>query len=152
MHKIFVLQKVYFMPLHVSNTRAHHQEVKIALHSLWYHHTYRWCDDTRGFIMQFWPPDDEHMCSKHVEARNKLIVKQKCCASSWLITEINILRYTVSKTSKFVQFTVPSGTQASPLLVLGHKFFAIFSFQTCLAFALLFLSVSRSHFHSIILA
>ena len=21
------------------------------------------------------PPDDEHMCSKHVEARNKLIVK-----------------------------------------------------------------------------
>jgi len=27
------------MPLHVSSTRAHHQEVKIALHSLWYHHT-----------------------------------------------------------------------------------------------------------------
>ena len=27
--------------------------------------------------MQFWPPDDEHMCSKHVEAWNKLIVKQK---------------------------------------------------------------------------
>ena len=33
----------------------------------------------------------EHMCSKHVEARNKLIVKQKFCASSWLITEINKL-------------------------------------------------------------
>ena len=46
------------MPLHVSSTCAHHQEVKIALHNLWYHHTYR-CDD------------DEHMCSKHVEARNK---------------------------------------------------------------------------------
>jgi len=30
------------MPLHVSNTFAHHQEVKIALHSLWYHHTCRW--------------------------------------------------------------------------------------------------------------
>jgi len=30
------------------------------------------------------------MCSKHVEARNKLIVKQKICATSWLITEINI--------------------------------------------------------------
>jgi len=27
--------------------------------------------------MQFWPPDDEHMCSKHVEAWNKLIVKHK---------------------------------------------------------------------------
>ena len=95
--------KFYFMPLHVSSTCAHHQEVKIALHSLWYHHTYRWtsrvlcvddglvcrricscipdshlhtehetatyrCDDTRGCVMQFWPPDDEHMCSKHVEA------------------------------------------------------------------------------------
>jgi len=32
------------MPLHVSSTCAHHQEVKIALHSLWYHHAYR-CDD-----------------------------------------------------------------------------------------------------------
>jgi len=50
--------------------------------------TYR-CDDTRGCVMQFWPPDDEHMCSKHVEAWNKLIVQQKFCASSWLITEIN---------------------------------------------------------------
>jgi len=40
------------------------------------------------------------MCSKHVEAWNKLVVKQKFCASSWLITEINILRCTVSKTSK----------------------------------------------------
>jgi len=88
------------MPLHVSSTCAHHQEVKIALHSLWYHqtyscalhslwyhHTYR-CDDTRGCVKQFWPPDDEQMCSKHVEAWNKLIVKQQFCASSWLITEI----------------------------------------------------------------
>ena len=33
--------KFYFMPLHVSSTRAQHQEVKIALHFLWYHHTYR---------------------------------------------------------------------------------------------------------------
>ena len=28
-------------------------------------------------------------CSKHVETWNKLIVKQKFCASSWLITKIN---------------------------------------------------------------
>ena len=27
------------MPLHVSSTCTHHQEFKIALHSLWYHHT-----------------------------------------------------------------------------------------------------------------
>jgi len=29
--------------------------------------TYR-CDDTRDCITQFCPPDDQHMCSKHVEA------------------------------------------------------------------------------------
>jgi len=39
MHKIFVSQRVYLMPVHVSSTRAHHQEVKIALHSLWYLYT-----------------------------------------------------------------------------------------------------------------
>ena len=93
------------MPLHVSSTCAHHQEVKIALYSIWYHRTYRWPSraqvergpvheaatyscDTRGCVMQFWPPDDVHMCSKHVEAWNKLIVKKQICASSWLITEI----------------------------------------------------------------
>ena len=27
------------MPQHVSSTCAHHQEVRIALYSLWYHHT-----------------------------------------------------------------------------------------------------------------
>jgi len=27
------------MSLHVSSTCAHHQEVKIVLYSLWYHHT-----------------------------------------------------------------------------------------------------------------
>ena len=95
------------MSLHVSSICAHRQELKITLHSLWYRHTYRWpsraqvlsqpvhetatyiYDDTRGCVMQFWPSDDEHMCSKHVEAWNKLIVKQKFCASSWLITETN---------------------------------------------------------------
>jgi len=41
------------------------------------------------------------MCSKHVEARNKLILKQEFCASSWLNTEIIILRCTVNKTSKY---------------------------------------------------
>jgi len=55
------------MPLHVSSTCAHHQEVKIALHSLWYRHTYSW-------------------------SSRALIVKQKFCASSWLITEINKIR------------------------------------------------------------
>jgi len=76
------------MTLHVSSTCALHQKVKIALHSLWYHHTYRWpcCAQVERGLS----PDDEHMCPKHVEAWNKLTVKQKFCASSWLITGINI--------------------------------------------------------------
>ena len=58
--------------------------------------------------MKFWSPYDEHMCSKHVEAWNKLILKQKFCVPTWLITEINILRCRVSKTSKRYMFrTVP---------------------------------------------
>ena len=40
--KNFCFTIVYFMPLHISSTCAHHQGVKIVLHSLWYHHTYRW--------------------------------------------------------------------------------------------------------------
>ena len=37
------------MPLHVSSTCAHHQEVKTALHSLWYHHneTSEWSKITK---------------------------------------------------------------------------------------------------------
>jgi hypothetical protein len=45
--------KFYFMPLHVSSTCVHHQEVKIALHSLWYHHTYRW---PSGAQVERWLP------------------------------------------------------------------------------------------------
>jgi len=56
---------------------AHHQEVKIAWHSLWYHHTYRW--PSRAQVMQFWPHDDEHICSKHVESRNKTYCETNLC-------------------------------------------------------------------------
>ena len=70
----------------------------------WESHTYRWpsraqietglsqsvrgtaiykCDDTRDCVIQFCPPDDEDMCSKHVEAWNKLTIRFS--ASSWLI-------------------------------------------------------------------
>ena len=75
------------------------RRAKIVLHSLWYHHTYSWpscaqtvcvhgtatyrCDYTRDCIIQFCAPDDEYVCSKHVEDSNKLIIK--CSASSWLI-------------------------------------------------------------------
>jgi len=59
---------------HVLIIRRSKIALQIALHSLYIggrlvHETttYR-CDDTRGCVMQFLPPDDEHMCSKHVEA------------------------------------------------------------------------------------
>ena len=58
------------MPLHVLSQPVHGTA------------TYR-CDDTRDCTVQFWPPNDEHVCSKHVEAWNKLIIKFS--ASSWLI-------------------------------------------------------------------
>jgi len=57
------------------------------------------------------------MCSKHVEARNKLIVKQTFCASSWLITEISSIFF-------FIQ-NVPYETQQNRqaiYLSCAHKF------------------------------
>ena len=47
MHKICFTISFYFMPLHVSSTCAHHQEVQVHETA-----TYR-CDDTRGCVMQF---------------------------------------------------------------------------------------------------
>ena len=44
--------------------------------------TYK-CDDIRDCIVQFLLPDDQRLCSKYVEARNKLIIKFS--VSSWLI-------------------------------------------------------------------
>jgi len=55
-----------------------------CIHSLWYHHTYRWPSRAR-VERGLW---------------NKNLLWNKFCASSWLNTEINILRCTVSKTSK----------------------------------------------------
>ena len=48
--------KFYFMPLHVSSTCAHHQEVKIALHSLWYHVVHRLREDSSLNLCTRWPP------------------------------------------------------------------------------------------------
>jgi len=48
---------------------------------------------TRGCIIQFWPPDDEHMCSKHEEAWSKLIVIQILC--------IKLVNYWDKKRVKF---------------------------------------------------
>jgi len=48
--------------------------------------------------------------SKHVQAWNKLIVKQKFCASSWSITKIN---YSVAKSVNIAQQT--AGWKRTPL-------------------------------------
>ena len=50
------------MPLHVSSTCAHHQEVKIALHSLWYHHT-------------FAKSDQLQVCDAHLQLKQILCIK-----------------------------------------------------------------------------
>jgi len=113
----------------------YHQEVKIALHCIaLYHHTYR-CDDTRGCVMQFWPPDVEHMCSKHVEAWNEVIVKQKFFASSWLITEINCGMFSSLKNGLLLLYSVISNRKQNGLRnyffrklvnLLKDKFFVLF--------------------------
>jgi len=61
------------MPLHISSTYAHHQEVKIVLYNLWYHRTEtsEWSKITK---IQFY------------QLLNKNYCKTKFCASSWLIT------------------------------------------------------------------
>jgi len=42
MHKIFYYNK-FIIRLHMFRALcAHHQEAKIALYSIWYHHTCRW--------------------------------------------------------------------------------------------------------------
>jgi len=50
--KNYVFQWVYFLPLHVSSTCAHHREVKIVLYSLWCHHTYRWPSRAQSSLNQ----------------------------------------------------------------------------------------------------
>ena len=87
---------------------AHHQEVKIVLYSIWYHHTCRWLfgaqverglctpvhrtatyrfNDTRYCIIQFGPHDDEHTVLETCRGINKTYYKTRFCALSWLITK-----------------------------------------------------------------
>ena len=65
----------------------------------------------------------EHMCSKQIDAWNKLIVKQTFCASSWLITEINILLnvFTFVIADTIVMFDVNYVYFCYNALVVGTK-------------------------------
>jgi len=42
MHKFLFYNKFIIFLYMFRALRAHHQEVKILLYSIWYHHTYRW--------------------------------------------------------------------------------------------------------------
>ena len=86
---------------------AHHQEAKVVLYSLWYHHTFRWpsrAQVERGLSLTLY--------IKHVEAWNKLTVKQILCIKlvnywdnitiagyvlfydDWLVVRHNFINYT----------------------------------------------------------
>ena len=78
------------MPLHVLSTCAHH--------------TYR-CDDTRGCIVQFRPPHDEHIVLETCRGMKQTHYEIQCI--KLVNIKINILRCTVSKISKLpVSFSV----------------------------------------------
>jgi len=84
-HATFVLLLLYTRSYKVSKPASLHMQLVTGVLSQPVHGTatYR-RDDTRDCIVQFWPPDDKHVCPKHVEAWNILIIKFS--ASSWLIS------------------------------------------------------------------
>ena len=52
---------------------AHHHQVKIVLYSIWYRQTCRWAT-----LVYYMPLHvSSTMCSKHIEAYNKRIIKQE---------------------------------------------------------------------------
>ena len=77
MHKISFYNKFIICLYMFRALCANHQEVKIILYSIWYHHTLqvavwcsRWREDNFELLMM------STQCSKHVEAYNKLIIKK----------------------------------------------------------------------------
>ena len=79
--------------------------------------TYR-CDDTRCCIIQFWPPDGEHIVLETCRGIELTYYKTRICALSWLITKI-ILRCTVSETSIFNAISNPSQDVCLSVLLRG---------------------------------
>jgi len=66
MHKIFFHNKFIIRLYMFRALCAHHQEVKIVLYSIWYHHTCRWPSGAqveRGEspLSTCAPPDDERI-------------------------------------------------------------------------------------------
>ena len=86
------------MPLHVSSTCAHHQEIKTALHSLWYHHTEtsEWSKITK---IQFYKCEQivvELMCGYFRVSLLCITVNMLCHVEVMFIRLLNLLeRYCV---------------------------------------------------------
>jgi len=63
MHKIFFYKKFIIRLYMFRALCAHHQEVKVVLHSIWYHHTCRWPSHAQvraDFALNLctgWPPN-----------------------------------------------------------------------------------------------
>jgi len=52
MHKILFYNKFIIRFYMFQAVCTHHQEVKIVLHSIWYHHTCRWLSGARDGQLQ----------------------------------------------------------------------------------------------------
>jgi len=75
------------MPLHVSSTCVHHHEVKIALHSLWYHHSYTPPPQPRLLILVTIKPTDDDI-SPSLHNRINLINTNTLSDENLMIAEI----------------------------------------------------------------
>ena len=92
------------MPLHVSSTSAHRQEVKIVLYSLWYHHTYRWPSGAQSSLnLCTGRPPISVMIPEAVkynfDAESQLYMTRKLLACCWHFsrTLFHTIEYTVTK-------------------------------------------------------
>jgi len=140
MHKILFYNKFIICFYMFRALCAHHQEVKIVIYSICYCHTSRWQSGTQvedcapdghlevwwyqmlyNTILTFWWRAQQ--CSKHVEAYNKLIIKKRFCASSWLITETNISKQFIDWKRVGKAWSNDTGsTQLDVYILQYHKF------------------------------
>ena len=87
------------MPLHVSSTCVHHQEVKIALHSLWYRHTEKKVSGPKITKIRFYKYEQievKFMCEFFgCDCCVLLIVDMLCHVEVMFIQLLNLLDYSI---------------------------------------------------------
>ena len=108
MHKIFFYDKFIIRFYMFQALCAHHQEVKIVLYSLWYHHIYRWpsCAPD-GHLKMWWYQMLYNTIltswrwahgARNMYRHEIKLLENKFCASSWLLTKINICTMSLTVT------------------------------------------------------